>query len=173
MRLLVSKCLWVCDRKGRLKKELREKVVAKYWAQLERLSTHLLPGTPKEKQIWRRAFRSKEGRQVIKKFETSLVHAPDEMFEEFMREIDTVALIRRTFTTALKHLPKKRGGRPSEFPLQVRQLAIQEIGREYPNCDSLGEAIEKVAVRYGMKPEYLHKVWKNRKRLRGDGRKEI
>lgn len=107
----------------------------------------------------------------MKDLEASLLHAPDEMFETFMAEIDTVEVVRRAFTTGLKYLPKKRGGRPSEFPLQVRQLAIQEIGVEYPNCDSLAEAIEKVAARHGMTPEYLHKVWKNRKRLRRNDRR--
>jgi hypothetical protein len=156
---------------GRLKPELRRKVIAKYWDQLSRLAIYLLPGKSKEEQIWRRGFRTKKGKQVMKELEASLVHAPDEMFEAFMAEIDTVDVIRRSFTTGLKHLPKKRGGRPSEFPLEVRQLAVQDIGREYPNCDSLAEAIEKVASRYRMTPGYLHKVWKNRKRLRGDGGK--
>jgi len=43
---------------------------------------------------------------------------------------------------------------------------VQDIGHEYPNCNSLAEAIGVVAERYGMPPEYLHKVWKNRKRPR-------
>ncbi len=152
-----------------MRAELREKVVAKYWAQLERLAAYLLPGKPKEKQIWRRAFRTKLGKKVMKSCEASLRRMPDEKFEAAMAEldsIDVVEIMRKAFTTGLGHLPKKRGGRPGAFSLDVRQRAIQDIGHEYPRCNRLSEAIDLVAARYGMTAEYLRKVWKNRKRLR-------
>jgi hypothetical protein len=151
--------------------ELREKVIAKYWDAIEQLAAHMLPGKPKEKQIWRRVFRTKIGKSVMRTFEASLKPLPDDRFEAVMAELDSKApvdLMRRAFTTGLGHLPKKRGGRPGMFSLDVRQRAIQDIGHEYPRCDSLADAIELVAGRYGMSTEYLRKVWKNRKRLRRD-----
>ena len=152
-----------------MRAELCEKVMAKYWAQLERLAAYLLPGKPKEQQIWRHVLNSSLGKKVMKSFEVSLRLTPDEKFEAVMAELDSmdaVEISRRAFTTALGHLPKKRGGRPGKFSLEVRQRAIQDIGHEYPRCNSLAEAMELIAARHGMTTEYLRKVWKNRKRLR-------
>jgi hypothetical protein len=149
--------------------ELREKVVTKFWAKLERLSDYLLPGKPKEKQIWRRVYHTQHGKKVMKGFEASLRRMPDEQFEAVMAQLDSmdpIEIMRQASTSVLGHLPKKRGGRPGIYKLEIRQRAIQDIGHEYPRCNSLGEAIDLVAVRYGMTSEYLHKVWKNRRRLR-------
>ncbi len=141
--------------------------MAKYWAQLELLAGYLLPGKPKGNQIWRRVFRTKSGKKIMKSLEASLRRMPDESFEAAMTELDSmIEMSRKGFASGLAHLPKRRGGRHGAFSLDIRRRAVQDIGHEYPRCDSLREAIEVVAARNGMTPEYLHKVWKNRKRLR-------
>jgi hypothetical protein len=92
---------------------------------------------------------------------------PDEQFEAAMAMMDEIPeKLRKNFTGLLDYLPKSRGGRPPAFSLDIRRRAVQDIGHEYPSRDSLGEAIEVVARRYGMTPEYLCKVWRNRRRLR-------
>jgi len=92
---------------------------------------------------------------------------PDEGFEKAMAMMDRIpADLRKNLKRALSSLPKSRGGRTPAFSVEIRRRAVQDIGHEYPNCDSLADAIDVVAVRYGMPREYLRKVWKNRKRLR-------
>ncbi len=86
-----------------------------------------------------------------------------------MAEIDSMdplEMMRRVFTTGLGLLPKRRGGRPGMFSLDVRQRAIQDIGHEYARRPRLADAFEVVAARYGMPTKYLRKVWKNRERLK-------
>jgi len=142
--------------------------MAKYWAQLERLAAYLLPGKPKEKQIWRRVLRTKFGQKVMKSFEASLRRMPDTKFESIMAELDTmdaVEVTRKAFKVGLSHLPKKRGGRRGTFSRDIRQRAIEDLGHELPR-KTFAEAIDLVAIRYEMTPNYLRKVWKNRKRLR-------
>jgi hypothetical protein len=74
-------------------------------------------------------------------------------------------LMRIGFKTGLSQLPKKRGGRPAAFSLEVRRKAVQDIANEL-QYDTLSEAIDVVAARHGMTSEYLRKLWKNRTRLR-------
>jgi len=143
--------------------ELSQKVMAKFAAQLERLAASL--GASKAKG-WARSGLKKSG--VARGLEAKLRRMPDKQFETAMANLDFLAPERlsKSLRAALVHMPKNRGGRPPAFSLEVRRRAVQDIGHEYPNCDSLGESIEVVAERYGMTPEYLGKVWKNRKRLR-------
>ena len=152
-----------------MKKELRQRIVEKYWDAVERLAAHMLPGNPKDKKVWSRMIRSGPAKNVLPAFETKLKQIPDEKFEAVIAEIDSIQsseLMRGLFKTGLARLPKKRGGRPATFSLDIRRKAIQDIGNEYPRYDTLSEAIDVVAARHGMTSEYLRKVWKNRKRLR-------
>ena len=152
-----------------MRKELRQRIVEKYWEAVERLVAHLLPGNPKDKKVWSRMIRSGPAKNVLPAFETKLKQVPDEKFEAVIAEIDSrqnTELMRGLFKTGLARLPKKRGGRPATFPLDIRRRAIQDVGPEYARRDRLADAIDVVAARYGMPTEYLRKVWKNRKRLR-------
>lgn len=152
-----------------MREELRQKLVDKYWDVIERLAAHMLPGSPKEKKVWSRMIRNGPAKNVIPAFEAKLKHVSDDKFEALMAQLDSmepVELMRTVLNTSLSQLPKKRGGRPGTFSLDIRRRAVQDIGNEYPRCDSFSEAINVVAARYGMPPEYLRKVWKNRKRLR-------
>lgn len=158
-----------------MRKELRQRVVDKYWEAIELLAAHMLPGNPKDKKVWSRMIRTGPARSVVPAFEARLKDVPDEKFEALMAGFDSMQadeLMRGVFKRGLNRLPKKRGGRPGTFSLEVRQRAVQDIGHEYPRCDSFADAIALVANRYGMTTEYLRKVWKNRKRLRRDGRKD-
>jgi hypothetical protein len=101
--------------------------------------------------------------------EAYLEKVPDDKFEAVMAVLDSThpaELMRGVFKTGLDRLPKKRGGRPAMFSLDVRRRAVQDIGNELPRCDRLSDAVKVVAARYGMPTEYLRKLWKNRKRLR-------
>jgi hypothetical protein len=152
-----------------VRKELRQKLVDTYWDVIERLAAHMLPGSPKEKKVWSRMIRNGPAKNVMPAFEAKLKHVPDDKFEAVMAEIVSMqpdGLMRTVLKSGLAHLPKKRGGRPPTFSLDVRGKAIQDIGIEYARRDRLADAIEAVAGRYGMPTEYLRKVWKNRKRLR-------
>jgi len=144
--------------------ELRREILAKLASQLERLATNF-GGTPVAKG-WAKRGLGKVG--VFKGLEIPLRRAPDKEFETMMANLDELDPERMSkgLRNLLVHLPKNRGGRPPTFSLDIRRRAVQDIGHEYPNRDSLSEAIEVVAGRYGMTPEYLRKVWKNRKRLR-------
>ena len=105
---------------------------------------------------------------VFRSLEAQLQREPDKRFETIMANLDGLSpdTFRKTLKAFVTLMPKNRGGRPATFSLDIRRRAVQDIGHEYPRCDSLAEAIELVAARYGMTTEYLRKVWKNRKRLR-------
>jgi len=152
-----------------VREELRQKLVDKYWDVIERLAAHMLPGSPKEKKVWSRMIRNGPAKNVMPAFEAKLKHVPDNKFEAVMAEIVSMQpdeLMRTVLKSGLARLPKKRGGRPPTFSLDVRRKAIQDTGIEYARRDRLADAVEVVAARYGMPTEYLRKVWKNRKRLR-------
>jgi len=150
-----------------VRRELLQKLEEKYWEMMELLGTHMLP--EKDKKIWSRMIRKGPARIAQAAFLTSVKHEPDDKFEALMAKLDSmqsVELIRTVLSTSLTQLPKKRGGRPPTFSLDIRRKAVQDIGIEYARCDRLADAIRVVAARYGMPTEYLGKVWKNRKRLR-------
>jgi len=152
-----------------VRQELLKKLIDKYWDVIERSAARMLPGNPKEKKIWSRMIRNGPAKNVIPAFVARLKHEPDDKLEAVLAELDSMQadeLMRKVFKLGLAQLPKKRGGRPGTFSLDVRQKAIQDVGNEYSRCDSFSEAIDVVAARYGMTPEYLCKLWKNRKRLR-------
>ena len=156
-------------KEGRVREELRQKIVDKYWEVIELLAAHMLPGNPKDKKIWSHMIRTGPAKSVIPAFEAKLKHEPDDRFEALMAQLDSmepVELMRTVMSTGLAKLPKKRGGRPARFSLDVRRRAIQDTGHEYARRDRLADAIEVVAARYEMPTEYLRKVWKNRQRLR-------
>ena len=112
-----------------------------------------------QKRWWRKSP------QFIK-WEKMVRNAPDHAFEGLMSELDSMpAQIHKAFKDAAANTPKDRGGRPSAFPLDIRRRAIQDVRSERAQCDILSDAIDIVAKRYGMTPNYLRKVWKNRKRL--------
>lgn len=154
----------------RVRKELRQKLVEKYWDVIERgLAAHMLPGNPKEKEVWSRMIRNGPAKNVIPAFVARLKNEPDDKVESLLAELDSMQpdeLMRTVFKVGLARLPKKHGGRPGVFSLEVRRRAVQDVGNEYSRCDSFSEAIDVVAARYGMDPKYLRRVWKNRKRLR-------
>jgi len=154
---------------GRLRKELRQTIVDKYWEVIELLVAHMFPRDPNDKKVWSRMIRSGPAKNVIFAFEAKLKRVPDDKFEALMAEIDSMEpseLMRRVFKAGLSQLPKKQGGRPGMFSLDVRKRAIQDIGVEYARRPRLADAIETVAARYGMPTKYLRKVWKNRERLK-------
>jgi hypothetical protein len=91
---------------------------------------------------------------------------PDGEFEKVMSSLETTTrAAQEDFKEAVKYFPKNHGGRPSEFLVEIRRKAIQDVRLERARCDSLRDAIEVVAKHYDMTPDYLRKVWKNRKRL--------
>ena len=152
-----------------MKLELRERIAAKYWKTIELLFAKMLPADPKDKKVRSHMIRTGPAKDVIPRLVAKLKHVPDDRLEALMAEIDSIdpiEMMRLVFTTGLGQLPKKRGGRPASFSLDVRRKAVQDIGNEYPRYDTLSEAIDVVAVRHGMTAAYLRKVWKNRKRLR-------
>jgi hypothetical protein len=156
-------------RKVRLRQDLRRKIEEKYWEKLDLLFDKILPTDPKNKKVRSRMVRSGPARNAIPRLVAKLKHVQDDKLEAVLAEIDSmdpIEFARVALTAGLGKLPKKHGGRPPAFSLDVRRKAVQDIGNEYPRYDTLGEAIDVVAVRYGMTSEYLHKVWKNRKRLR-------
>jgi len=155
--------------KVRVRKELRQKLVEKFWDVIERLAAHMLPGNPKEKEVWSRMIRNGPAKNVIPAFVARLKHEPDDKVAALLAELDSMQpdeLMRTVFKVGLAHLPKKHGGRPGTFSLDVRRRAVDDVGHEYSRCDSFSEAIDVVAARYGMESKYLRRVWKNRKRLR-------
>jgi hypothetical protein len=155
--------------RGRVRKELRQKVIDKYWDVLEFLFGHMLPGNQKDKKILSRMIRTGPAKNVIPAFEAKLKHEPDDKFEALMAQLDSMQpdeLMRTVFKTGLANLPKKRGGRPGTFSRDVRQRAVDDIGTEYARRRKLSDAIEVVAARYGMPTKYLRRVWKNRMRMR-------
>ena len=109
-------------------------------------------------------------RDQRKQYEKWLRLIPDKEFGTMMTGLDSLPEhTHKVVKESLRQLPKDRGGRPPAFPVEIRKSAIQDVGNEYPRCDSFSEAIDVVATRYKMTPEYLRKVWKNRKRLRQHG----
>jgi len=152
-----------------MRQELRRKIEEKYLEKLELLLDRMLPTDPKNTKVRSRMIRTGPARNVIPRLVAKLKHVPDDRLQAVMAEIDSmdpIEFARLTLTAGLGRLPKKRGGRPPAFSLDVRRKAVQDIGNEYPRYDTLREAIDVVAARYGMTTEYLRKVWKNRKRLR-------
>lgn len=152
-----------------MRQELRERIAAKYLEKLELVFAKMLPADPKDKKARSRMIRTGPAKNVIPHLVAKLKHVPDARLEALMAEIDSMdplEMMRLVFTKGLGQLPKKRGGRPATFPLDIRRRAIQDVGPEYARSDRLADAIDVVAARYGMPTEYLRKVWKNRKRLR-------
>jgi hypothetical protein len=154
-----------------MRAQLRQKALAKLEAAFLQGVSFLLVGETyfsekQKKQIERDLWRKSPQR---KQFDMLLRKVPDKDFEGLMANIDlTPSLLHKAIKNSLKYMPKNRGGRPPAFSLEIRRRAIQDIGHEYPRCDSFRDAIELVAARHGMTPEYLRKVWKNRKRLKQD-----
>jgi len=147
-----------------MRPELREKVMEKLESRLVRLAENF-SGKPMPKGWARRGLKSSG---IGKAFETGLRRAPDRRFDSIMTRLAALdpTNVSRSLKMALLNMPKARGGRPPAFSLEVRRRAVKDIGNEYPECDRLTDAICLVAKRYGMSPDYLHKVWKNRKRLK-------
>ena len=152
-----------------MKPELLRKVMAKVDAiYLETASSFAKGNTDfsekRKKEILRGLLAERPGRA---RMEEMYRMVPDKDFEKIMSSLDTVTPdAQKDFRKAVAHFPKDRGGRPSEFPLEIRRKAIQDVRLERARCDSLRDAIETVARRYKMTPDYLRKVlWKNRKRL--------
>jgi len=112
-----------------------------------------------QKGLWNKSPQRARFKEMFRK-------VPDKDFEKVMSQFENMPVsIHKSFKEALKHLPKDRGGRPSEFPPEIRRQAIQDVRSERARCDSLRDAIEMVAERHKMRPDYMRKVWKNRKRL--------
>lgn len=152
-----------------MRTELRQKFIDKYWDTLELLFARMLPTNPKTKKVWSRMLRNGLAKTVVPGLEAYLKRVPDDRFEAAMAQLDSMGpfeMMRIGFKKGLSLLPKKRGGRPGMFPLDVRRRAIQDIGPEYARHPRLADAIEVVAARYGMPKKYLRKVWKNRERLK-------
>jgi len=149
--------------------KLNERIAAKYCDKIELLFAKLLPADPKGKKIRSHIIRTGAAKNVMARLMEKLKHVPDDRLEALLAEIDSmdpVEMARLVFTAGIGQLPKKRGGRPGIFPRDVRQRAVDDIGSEYARCRKLSDAIEAVAARYEMPTKYLHKVWKNRIRLR-------
>ncbi len=156
-------------RKERVREELRQKIAAKYWETIDLLFAKMLPADAKGKKIRNQMIRTGPAKNGIPRLIANLKHVPDDRLEALLAKIDSmdpVEIMRLVFTTGLGQLPKKRGGRPGMFSLEVRQRAIADIGHEYSRRPRLADAIEIVAARYGMPTKYLRKVWKNRERLK-------
>jgi hypothetical protein len=152
-----------------MREDLRQRLVAKYWEMVELLAADMLPKNPKDKRQWKHMLRNGPAKRGVPSMEAYLEKVPDDKFEAVMAVLDSThpaELMRGVFKTGLDRLPKKRGGRPAMFSLDVRRRAVQDIGNELPRCDRLSDAVKVVAARYGMPTEYLRKLWKNRKRLR-------
>jgi hypothetical protein len=111
-----------------------------------------------ERGFWTKSPQRMRWERIIRK-------TPDKKFDELMSSLDGFpAQIHKSFKEAAANTPKDRGGRPPNFPLEVRRQAIQDVAQEHAR-GSFSEAIEIVARRHGMGKGYLRSVWKNRKRL--------
>ena len=155
-----------------MRQDLRQKIEEKYWEKIDLLFDKMLPADSKDKKTKSRLIRTGPAKNAIPRLVAKLKHVPDDRLEAVMAEIDSmdpIEFARRVYTLGLGQLPKKRGGRPAMFSLDVRRRAVQDIGNELPRCDRLSDAVKVVAARYGMPTEYLRKLWKNRKRLRNRG----
>lgn len=155
-----------------MRKELRQKFIDKYWELMELLFSKMLPSNPKDKKVWSRMLRNGRAKNAVPALEAYLKRIPDEKFEAVMAQLDSMGpfeLMRSGFKAGLSQLPKRRGGRPGMFSLDIRLRAIQDIGIEYSRRPRLADAIETVAARYGMPTKYLRKVWKDRQRLKQRG----
>jgi hypothetical protein len=147
--------------------ELRRKVMAKikavYVPTVSSLTVADTYFSEKQKMLMVKSL----WREQQKQSEQFLRLIPDKAFEAIMTDLDSLPeKTHKVVKESLRQLPKDRGGRPPAFPVEIRKSAIQDVGNEYPRCNSFSEAIDVVAARYKMTPEYLRKVWKNRKRLR-------
>jgi hypothetical protein len=149
--------------------ELRRKAMAKIEAAFLQGVAFLSVGetyfSEKRKTIIQKGFWRNSPQR--KQYESALRRVPDKEFEGIMTKLDSMPNdLHKAIKDSLRYMPKNRGGRPPAFSLEIRKRAIQDVGHEYPRCDSFAEAVDVVAARYGMTAEYLRKVWKNRKRLR-------
>jgi hypothetical protein len=114
-------------------------------------------------------IRNGPAKNMIPAFVARLKNEPDDKIEALFAELDSMQpneVMHTVFKVGLASLPKKHGGRPGTFALEVRRRAVDDVSHEYSRCDSFSEAIDVVAARYGMEHKYLRRVWKNRKRLR-------
>lgn len=150
-----------------MRPELRRKVLAKlkqvYAEIVSPLELVITTLTEDQKKSIREDFWRDQRKRADKELSTK----PDSEFGTIMDDLDSAPpAMQKLVKESLRYVKKNRGGRPPDFPLEIRRNAIRDIGHEYPQCDSLRQAIELVAIRYGMKPDYLGKVWKNRRRLR-------
>jgi len=102
---------------------------------------------------------------IRKRLEEVCRQLPDTQVEELNTRLDTLPrVVRKMLSENLPNLPANRGGRPPAFPIDIRRHAIEDLAHELPRRD-FSEAVETVARRYGMSPDYLRKVWKNRRHL--------
>ncbi len=147
-----------------MRAELREKVLTKFEAQLARLAACFL-GESQARQWARTRFELSGQRKML---DAKLRGMPDKKYESMMSSLEVLDPkdLGQLLKKALPRLPKNKGGRDAMFPLEVRRKAILDIGIEYARRDSLRDAVDAVAARYKMPPDYLRRVWKNRKRLR-------
>ncbi|MGO9519261.1 MAG: hypothetical protein ACLPND_19685 [Candidatus Korobacteraceae bacterium] len=152
-----------------MKRELHRQAMAKLDINYLRSVGFITEGEPdlheKQRKMVLKNFW--HGTPQRKQVERMIRRVPDENFEVLMTQLDSMpGALRKIIKEKLVYLPKNRGGRPSEFPLDVRRRAIRDLGLEYSRCDSFKEAVELVAGRYEMTHDYLRRLFKNRKRLR-------
>ena len=103
---------------------------------------------------------------IRKRTEAAWRRLSDAQFEEANAKLDALpSILRQSLSEGIGKLPANRGGRPPAFPIEVRRRAIEDLGHELPRTNSFSEAVNIVSARYGMPPDYVRKVWKNRKRL--------
>jgi len=116
---------------------------------------------------WKRFVQEAWKRSPLrKKYERIIRSMPDEAFEvEYARIDSQPAEIRRILHANIPHLPRRPGGRRASFSIDIRLRAIDDLAHEQRN-NSFADAVDLVAARYEMSPDYLRKIWKNRKRIR-------
>src|SRR5439155_12568207 len=66
-----------------------------------------------------------------KKYELALRALPDQHFDVENARLDSQpAEIRKTLTGNIRTFPKRRGGRPPDFPAEIRTQAIDDVAHE-------------------------------------------
>lgn len=152
-----------------MKPELQRQVIAKLDAMYVRSVGLLSQGeagfTEKQAKMAKKHFWINSPQR--KQYERAIRALPDTDFEEVMANLDNFpGFFRKLVNENIVYISRNRGGRPPGAPLEVRRRAVQDLGVEYARCDTFKEAVDLVASRYNMTPDYLRKVWKNRRRLK-------
>ena len=151
-----------------MRQELRKKLLAKAEAahlRIVALTTYGREFGDKKDEKWKKLAKVTFA-PFRKQYELKLRQLADEEFANESARLDSQpAEVRKSLSANIRTLPGQKGGRPASFTKEVRLRAIDELALEQRN-NSFPDAVDLIAARYSMSPDYLRKIWKNRKRLK-------